>query len=146
MHLFHIGFSVTDTPKSRNKLIRLQSMICIHWIWFSPPLIPLFSCHSFHLSFIISEFQMSLPTDHFRKQQLLGNMCKRRHPMSKFMWGKFFPFQFHLHYDVGANDSCGLCIFTYCDAICMVHWGQHRHFSELSFWNSHWAFLVRGMV
>uniref|UniRef100_T1J428 Nardilysin n=1 Tax=Strigamia maritima TaxID=126957 RepID=T1J428_STRMM len=34
-----------------------------------------------------SEFQMNLTSDSLRKQQLLGQLTKVGHPMSKFMWG-----------------------------------------------------------
>ncbi|XP_066298938.1 nardilysin-like [Branchiostoma lanceolatum] len=34
-----------------------------------------------------SEFQMNLPVDSFRKQQLFSTMVKVGHPMAKFMWG-----------------------------------------------------------
>lgn len=34
---------------------------------------------------------MSLPSDTYRKAQLLGGMCVNDHPMGKFMWGKYSP-------------------------------------------------------
>ncbi|PIK59766.1 putative nardilysin-like [Apostichopus japonicus] len=39
------------------------------------------------LEAVDSEFQMSLPSDTYRKAQLLGGMCVNDHPMGKFMWG-----------------------------------------------------------
>ncbi|XP_038056169.1 nardilysin-like [Patiria miniata] len=39
------------------------------------------------LEAVDSEFQMSLPSDYHRKQQLVGAMCREGHPMGKFMWG-----------------------------------------------------------
>ncbi|XP_071954430.1 nardilysin-like [Antedon mediterranea] len=39
------------------------------------------------LEAVDSEFQMSLPADHFRKQQLFGSFTKEGHPLGKFMWG-----------------------------------------------------------
>ena len=38
-------------------------------------------------SFLPTEFQMSLPSDHHRKQQMLGSLTRDNHPMGKFMWG-----------------------------------------------------------
>lgn len=34
-----------------------------------------------------SEFRMSLPSDTFRKQQLIGSFAVQGHPVKKFMWG-----------------------------------------------------------
>ena len=34
-----------------------------------------------------SEYQMSLPSDYARKQQIFGSVAKDKHPLSKFMWG-----------------------------------------------------------
>ena len=35
-----------------------------------------------------SEFQMALPSDYNKKQQLLGSVAARpNHPLGKFMWG-----------------------------------------------------------
>ena len=34
-----------------------------------------------------SEFEMALPADSNRKQQLFGSLAKDGHPMAKFMWG-----------------------------------------------------------
>lgn len=34
-----------------------------------------------------SEFEMALPADYNRKQQLFGSLAKEGHPMAKFMWG-----------------------------------------------------------
>ena len=34
-----------------------------------------------------SEFQMSLPSDSCRKEQIFGSLAKEGHPMAKFMWG-----------------------------------------------------------
>ncbi|XP_071799391.1 nardilysin-like [Asterias amurensis] len=39
------------------------------------------------LEAVDSEFQMSLPSDHHRKQQMLGSLTRDNHPMGKFMWG-----------------------------------------------------------
>ncbi|KAJ8017575.1 Nardilysin [Holothuria leucospilota] len=33
------------------------------------------------------KFQMSMPSDTYRKAQLLSSMSKDNHPMGKFMWG-----------------------------------------------------------
>lgn len=35
----------------------------------------------------ILEFQMALPSDSCRRQQLIGHLAKPDHPMAKFMWG-----------------------------------------------------------
>lgn len=34
-----------------------------------------------------SEYQMALPSDYFRKEQIFGRLAKKGHPMTKFMWG-----------------------------------------------------------
>ena len=34
-----------------------------------------------------SEYQMSLPSDYARKQQIFGSVAKDKHPLGKFMWG-----------------------------------------------------------
>ncbi|TRY68749.1 hypothetical protein TCAL_02496 [Tigriopus californicus] len=34
-----------------------------------------------------SEFEMALPSDYNRKQQIFGSLAKPGHPMGKFMWG-----------------------------------------------------------
>ena len=34
-----------------------------------------------------SEFQMALPSDYNRKQQIFGGLAKKDHPMGTFMWG-----------------------------------------------------------
>jgi secreted Zn-dependent insulinase-like peptidase len=34
-----------------------------------------------------SEFEMALPSDYNRKEQIFGSLSKSGHPMSKFMWG-----------------------------------------------------------
>ena len=34
-----------------------------------------------------SEYQMALPSDFNRKQQIYGSLANSNHPMSKFMWG-----------------------------------------------------------
>lgn len=34
-----------------------------------------------------SEFEIALPSDANRKQQLFGSLAKEGHPMAKFMWG-----------------------------------------------------------
>jgi len=34
-----------------------------------------------------SEFQMALPSDFHRKEQIFGSLAKSGHPMAKFMWG-----------------------------------------------------------
>ena len=34
-----------------------------------------------------SEYQMSLPSDYCRKQQIFGSVAKDKHPLGKFMWG-----------------------------------------------------------
>lgn len=38
-------------------------------------------------SFFLLEFQMALPSDSCRKQQLFASLAKNGHPMAKFMWG-----------------------------------------------------------
>ncbi|XP_019634361.1 PREDICTED: nardilysin-like [Branchiostoma belcheri] len=40
-----------------------------------------------------SEFQMNLPVDSYRKQQLFSTMAKVGHPMAKFMWGNLASLQ-----------------------------------------------------
>ncbi|XP_035698812.1 nardilysin-like [Branchiostoma floridae] len=40
-----------------------------------------------------SEFQMNLPVDSYRKQQLFSTMVKVGHPMAKFMWGNLASLQ-----------------------------------------------------
>ena len=37
--------------------------------------------------FVLLEFQMALPSDTCRKQQLFASFAKTGHPMSKFTWG-----------------------------------------------------------
>ena len=34
-----------------------------------------------------SEFQMALPDDYSRRQQIFGGLSRDGHPMAKFMWG-----------------------------------------------------------
>ena len=40
-----------------------------------------------------SEFQMSLPSDYCRKEQIFGSLAKDKHPMTKFMWGNLTSLQ-----------------------------------------------------
>ena len=40
-----------------------------------------------------SEFQMNLPSDYARKQQIFGSLAKDQHPMKKFMWGNLSSLQ-----------------------------------------------------
>ena len=51
--------------------------------------------------FIFVEFQMALPSDSCRKQQLFASLAKNGHPMAKFMWGNSTTLKL-------ANDSDGV--------------------------------------
>ena len=42
---------------------------------------------------IDSEFQMSLPSDSCRKEQIFGSLARPDHPMAKFMWGNLSSLQ-----------------------------------------------------
>lgn len=44
-------------------------------------------CVDREIESVDSEFQMSLPSDTFRQQQLFGSFASNGHPMKKFMWG-----------------------------------------------------------
>ena len=44
----------------------------------------------YFFSYVV-EYDMALPSDSYRKEQLVGAMATEGHPMSKFMWGMCEP-------------------------------------------------------
>jgi len=72
---------------------------------------------------VVSEFMLSLPSDSYRIEQLVGSFANNGHPMSKFMWGKLyikFSFTLSLEYSTIVDNTHPLSYFTW---LASFRWG-----------------------